>query len=58
MSAEDAADDIDLSEFAGWGDAERIAVNVETAYRGFDPTREPAPIPELFVRMARWSARH
>ena len=58
MSAVDAADDIDISDFAGWGDSERIAVNVETAYRGFDPAREPAPIPELFVRMARWSARH
>ena len=30
MDAEQAADDIDLSDFAGWGDPERIAVNVAT----------------------------
>src|SRR3954464_4823178 len=32
MDAEQAADDIDLSDFAGWGDPERIAVNVATAH--------------------------
>jgi cyclase len=58
MDAEQAADDIDVSDFAGWGDAERIAVNVATAYRELDPSLpEPAP-PELFVRMARWASRH
>lgn len=58
MDPADAADDIDLGEFADWGDAERIVVNVETAYREFDPGHEPPPVPELFARMARWSARH
>jgi cyclase len=58
MDADAAADDIELGEFADWGDPERIAVNVETAYRELDPER-PAPfVPELFTRMARWSARH
>ena len=37
---------------------ERIAVNVETAYREFDPSRPAATRPELFVRMARWASRH
>jgi cyclase len=32
MTAEDAADDIELIEFRDWGDPERIAVNVETLY--------------------------
>jgi cyclase len=58
MDAVAAADDIDLADFADWGDRERIAVNVETAYREFDPAREIAPVPELFVRMARWAERH
>jgi glyoxylase-like metal-dependent hydrolase (beta-lactamase superfamily II) len=58
MDAEAAADDIDLGEFADWGESERIAVNVEAAYREFDPGREAASVPELFMRMARWKDRH
>jgi glyoxylase-like metal-dependent hydrolase (beta-lactamase superfamily II) len=58
MEAEAAADDIDIGEFSDWADRERIAVNVEAAYREFDPSREVAPVPELFMRMARWSDRH
>jgi cyclase len=58
MDAEQAADDIDLSDFAGWGDPERIAVNVETIYGELDPGRESASRPEMFIRMARWAARH
>ena len=56
--AGDAAVDIDLADFADWGDPERIAVNVATLYREFDPSRPPPCGPELFVRMARWSRRH
>jgi cyclase len=58
MDAEQAADDIDLRDFAGWGDAERIAVNVATAYRELDPSLPEPARPELFVRMARWASRH
>jgi glyoxylase-like metal-dependent hydrolase (beta-lactamase superfamily II) len=58
MDAEAAADDIDLSAFAGWGEPERIAVNVEAIYRELDPARPAATPPELFVHMARWAARH
>ena len=58
MDAEQAADDIELGDFAAWGETERIAVNVETAYREFDPSRPAATRPELFVRMARWASRH
>ena len=53
-----AADDIDISDFSDWGDKERIAVNVTTLYREFDPSLPEVPVPELFVRMARWAARH
>jgi glyoxylase-like metal-dependent hydrolase (beta-lactamase superfamily II) len=58
MDAVAAADDIDLGPYADWGDAERIAVNVEMVYRELDPERPVVPVPELFVRMARWKARH
>jgi len=58
MSAEDAADDIDISTYADWGDRERIVVNVETLYREFDPSRQEVPPPELFARMADWLKRH
>jgi glyoxylase-like metal-dependent hydrolase (beta-lactamase superfamily II) len=58
MSASDAADDIDLSDYADWGDKERIVVNVETLYREFDPSRDPAPTPALFMGMVEWRKRH
>ena len=58
MDEEAAADDIDISDFRDWGDPERIAVNVATIYRERDPSLPEMPVPELFVRMARWSARH
>jgi glyoxylase-like metal-dependent hydrolase (beta-lactamase superfamily II) len=58
LSAEAAADDIDLADFRDWGDPERIAVNVTSLYREFDPALPEVPPPELFVRMARWASRH
>ena len=58
MDAEAAADDIDISDFRDWGDPERIAVNTAVLYREFDPALPEVPPPELFVRMARWAARH
>ena len=58
MDAASAADDIDISSFADWGDPERIAVNVATMYREFDPSLPEVSVPELFVRMAEWAKRH
>lgn len=58
MDEEAAGDDIDLGDFRDWGDAERIAANVANLYREFDPSLPPLSPPELFVKMARWSARH
>jgi cyclase len=58
MDEHAAADDIDVSNFRDWGDPERIAVNVATIYRELDPSLPPTTPPELFVRMAQWSARH
>ncbi len=48
----EAAKDIALGDYASWGDAERIAVNVDTLYREFDPSREPSNVVELFTLMA------
>jgi cyclase len=58
MDADTAADDIDLSPFDDWSERERIAVNVHTVYRGLDPSLPALPVPEQFVRMAKWAARH
>jgi hypothetical protein len=38
--------------FAGWGEAGRIAVNVETVYRTLDPTHRTPDVVEQFRRMA------
>jgi glyoxylase-like metal-dependent hydrolase (beta-lactamase superfamily II) len=53
MSSADACFDIDLGEFAALGDAERLAVNVEAAYREFEPGRPAPGRLELFERMAK-----
>ncbi|MGZ4166741.1 MAG: MBL fold metallo-hydrolase [Solirubrobacteraceae bacterium] len=58
MDAAAAADDIDISDFADWGDPERIAANVVAAYRELDPSLPAATPPELFMRMATWRASH
>jgi glyoxylase-like metal-dependent hydrolase (beta-lactamase superfamily II) len=54
MGSIEAAFDIDLGEFADWGDAERIVVTVDTLYRELDPARPPADAPELFRQMGRY----
>ena len=58
MDPDEAADDIDLSPFDDWSERERIAVNVHTVYRGLDPALPALSVPEQFVRMAAWAARH
>lgn len=58
LSAEEAAFDIDLSDYDSWGDAERIAVNVATLYREFEGDGSAPNVPELFGLMTRiWKAR-
>ncbi len=58
MDAAQAANDIDISDFADWGDPERITANVVAAYRELDPSLPAATPPELFMRMAGWRAAH
>jgi cyclase len=57
MGSFEAALDIDLGEFADWGDPERIVVNVDSIYREIDPEHEAAAAPELFTRMQKYRAR-
>jgi len=58
MDETQAADDIDLSDFADWGDPERIVANVSAAYREFEPALPHKSVPELMLAMADWRARH
>ncbi len=57
MSAADAALDIDLGAWAGWGEAERITVNVDTVYRHLDPGAPRTDVLSLFRAMATYPAR-
>ncbi|SEN83718.1 Glyoxylase, beta-lactamase superfamily II [Rhodospirillales bacterium URHD0017] len=50
-----AARDIALDRFAGWGDAERMVVNVASLYREFG-SRQELDIMELFGQMGRFHA--
>jgi cyclase len=53
LNVEEAALDIALGDFASWGDAERIAVNVDTLYRGYTGDTTPANVLGLFGLMAK-----
>jgi glyoxylase-like metal-dependent hydrolase (beta-lactamase superfamily II) len=57
LSAADAARDIDLGAYADWRDAERVAVNVDTLYRGFAGGGERTPVVALFALMAELAQR-
>ena len=52
LPAQEAALDIALYDYANWGDAERIAVNVDTLYREYSGKAEVTPVIELFAAMA------
>jgi glyoxylase-like metal-dependent hydrolase (beta-lactamase superfamily II) len=58
LGAFEAARSIAFDDFSGWGDAERIAVNVATLYREFGDTQTPADTATLFGWMAQlWKDR-
>jgi glyoxylase-like metal-dependent hydrolase (beta-lactamase superfamily II) len=52
----EAARDISLEPFDGWLDAERIIINVHSAYREFTQATEPIDTLRLFDAMAEWRA--
>jgi cyclase len=56
MSAIDAAWDIELGEYADWGDWERTIVNVDTIYAGLDPEHARLNAVKAFKEMGRYRA--
>jgi glyoxylase-like metal-dependent hydrolase (beta-lactamase superfamily II) len=56
MSAMDAALDIPLADYAGWGEAERVVANVRTLYRWYSGA-EAAGAVEVLGEMAEWDRR-
>ncbi|RAN34175.1 MBL fold metallo-hydrolase [Hyphomonas pacifica] len=52
LSVRDAALDIALADYSSWGDAERIAINVDTLYREYRGDGVVTPVIELFGLMA------
>ncbi len=52
LSVRDAAHDIALGDYGSWGDAERIAVNVDSLYREYRGDGKITPVIELFALMA------
>jgi glyoxylase-like metal-dependent hydrolase (beta-lactamase superfamily II) len=58
LPAFEAARSIALDDFAGWGDAERIAVNTAVLYREFGDLKTPSDVATLFGWMAQlWKDR-
>lgn len=52
LGVRDAVRDIALGDYANWGDAERIAVNVDSLYREYRGDGVVTPVLELFAMMA------
>jgi 2-keto-4-pentenoate hydratase/2-oxohepta-3-ene-1,7-dioic acid hydratase in catechol pathway/glyoxylase-like metal-dependent hydrolase (beta-lactamase superfamily II) len=58
LSFVEAADSIDLGEYASWLDAERIVVNVYQRYRELDSNTPQLPVMGLLATQAEWFAKH
>ena len=58
MDAFDAARDIALGTFGGWGEFGRVCVNVDTVYRSRDPKHQSPDVVEQFRRMAALEGAH
>jgi 2-keto-4-pentenoate hydratase/2-oxohepta-3-ene-1,7-dioic acid hydratase in catechol pathway/glyoxylase-like metal-dependent hydrolase (beta-lactamase superfamily II) len=58
LSFVEAADNIDLGEYASWLDAERVVVNVYQRYRELDPGTPQLPAMALLAMQADWFAKH
>ncbi|SPM35199.1 fumarylacetoacetate hydrolase family protein, putative [Mycobacterium rhizamassiliense] len=57
LSWAEAADTIDLGEYAGWLDAERVVVNVYQKYRELEPDTPQLEAMALLVMQADWLAK-
>jgi 2-keto-4-pentenoate hydratase/2-oxohepta-3-ene-1,7-dioic acid hydratase in catechol pathway/glyoxylase-like metal-dependent hydrolase (beta-lactamase superfamily II) len=58
LSFVEAADSIDLGEYATWLDAERVVVNVYQRYRELDAGTPQLPAMGLLAMQAEWFAKH
>ncbi len=58
LSWAEAADTIELGEYATWLDAERVVVNVYQRYRELDPDTPQLEAMALLVMLAEWLAKH
>jgi glyoxylase-like metal-dependent hydrolase (beta-lactamase superfamily II) len=58
LSFAEAADTLDLGEYADWLDAERLVVNVYQRYRELDPSIPEFPVIGLLTMQAEWHAKH
>jgi hypothetical protein len=57
LSFVEAADAIDLGEYADWLDAERVVINVYTRYRELDSSTPKLPAMGLLAMQAEWLAK-
>jgi glyoxylase-like metal-dependent hydrolase (beta-lactamase superfamily II) len=57
LSFVEAADTIDLGEYASWLDAERVVINVYTHYRELDSNTAQLPAMGLLAMQADWLAK-
>jgi cyclase len=57
LTVEEAAAQIDLGEYAAWGESERTIVNVKRLYSAFKGDNSPPNIAELFVSMAQFAPK-
>jgi glyoxylase-like metal-dependent hydrolase (beta-lactamase superfamily II) len=51
-----AAAELDLGRFAGWGNPERLVINIDSCYRHLDPAHPAPDVLALFTQMAAWAA--
>jgi 2-keto-4-pentenoate hydratase/2-oxohepta-3-ene-1,7-dioic acid hydratase in catechol pathway/glyoxylase-like metal-dependent hydrolase (beta-lactamase superfamily II) len=58
LSFVEAADNIDLGEYASWLDAERVVINVYQRYRELDAGTPQLPAMGLLAMQADWLAKH
>ncbi|MFE1172837.1 hypothetical protein [Streptomyces sp. NPDC058773] len=57
LDFQEAAFGVDLAEYAGWLDAERVVVNIYRRYREIRPDRPELDRFTLFGLMAEWDSR-
>jgi glyoxylase-like metal-dependent hydrolase (beta-lactamase superfamily II) len=53
-TVQQAAAELDLGRFAGWGNPERLVINIDSCYRHLDPAHPAPDLMSLFAWMARW----